>query len=320
MKLFGTFLLEQRLITEDQLLAALVAQVEAVPSVAKIVFDRGLLSKSDQLKVMSHQALNRCEFVAACRALGMWGESLEAAIIEAVARSREPIGATLVRNQVISQQQLDDQLSAFLESHSHQLESVARAQVVSTPPVAEVAIVAADVAKVEAIPSEPQEAPMEDLDAVSSAPSFQFEPKFGKSAPAAMLLNEFFSVFNAERFESLQSKLKNSVVGKPTSAQISDVIEEVAIIGASVRFLRLPLMSRVCDEVELFIGEMGVVEMWSNEVVNLVSEAISVMWSIRLELSSDRDEEQMWQDAEFREIFTRCVSGMSSYLNLKKAS
>jgi hypothetical protein len=320
MKLFGTFLLENGLITEGQLLDALVSQVEAVPSVAKIVLDRGLMSKQDQLKVMSHQALNRCEFVAACRALGLWGETIEASVIDSVARAREPIGATLVRQQIITQQQLDNQLSSFLERHSHQFEAVVKAEVVSAHMDVSAPAVLEPVHQAEHIQMATVDDGHDDVPVQTAESTFRFEPNFGHSAPSPHLLKEFLSVFTVERFESLQQSLKISVVPKPTSGSISHVIEEIAMIGASVRFLRLPLMSRICDEVESFIGEVGVVESWSSAVVDLISDAIGIMWSIRRELSADRSEEQMWQDSEFKEVYLRSIAQIISHLEMKKVA
>jgi hypothetical protein len=96
MMLFGQYLVKIGLITEDKLLAALIAQSQATPSFAYAVHKSKALPAKDQLAAMAWQAKTGCDYRRACQELGLWSHAAERAVSEVMVLERRPLGQVLV--------------------------------------------------------------------------------------------------------------------------------------------------------------------------------------------------------------------------------
>lgn len=118
MKLFGSYLVEIGLVDQATLLAALVRQLEVVPSVAEIVHEGKLLSVRDQLKIFEHQWQTGAEYRRAALELGLWSGHLDFEIKRALVEKRQPLGQVLVEAGKLSLEDLTSSLDEYVARHS----------------------------------------------------------------------------------------------------------------------------------------------------------------------------------------------------------
>lgn len=111
--LFGEFLIEKKLITEQQLLEALVAQVRETPTLLEMVLELKLIESSELLKIVTTQFSRKIEFQAACREHGQWSNDLAVRLEQETLKRRRPIGEFLLGKKFIS---IDD-LNRILDEY-----------------------------------------------------------------------------------------------------------------------------------------------------------------------------------------------------------
>lgn len=97
MKLFGQYLIEKGAITEENLVRALVAQLENTPPVPEIVLKENLLSIPQMSKVFQTQAKQRLGFIEAAKELGYWSEKIQNDVERALILNRRPLGEILTQ-------------------------------------------------------------------------------------------------------------------------------------------------------------------------------------------------------------------------------
>lgn len=101
MRLFGEYLVEKKIVSENQLLDALIAQIDTQASIAKISRELGLLQPHEFLAILKKQSIERISFIEAGLELKMWTREKSEHVFSAMAVDRTPLGEILVRNQVI---------------------------------------------------------------------------------------------------------------------------------------------------------------------------------------------------------------------------
>lgn len=116
MKLFGEFLVESNAISEEQLLEALVAQLKLTPSVCQIVFENQLMSTTEILQILSHQARNKLGFIESAKELGLWNQNVAEKIEAQVALSRPPLGQIFAKHRILPIADLSRHLDEFLDT------------------------------------------------------------------------------------------------------------------------------------------------------------------------------------------------------------
>lgn len=113
MKLFGEYLVEKKLIQAEQLLDALITQIEEQPSVPKLARELGLLDSSQLLQILRHQTLKQCSFLEAASSLSLWNATKMTTLTNEIAGRRTPLGEILVREKILDIKSLTRALDDF---------------------------------------------------------------------------------------------------------------------------------------------------------------------------------------------------------------
>lgn len=116
MKLFGEFLVEKGLLSEQQLLESVIEQLSVLPSVPEVLHKHGLLSHADLLKALKYQTKHKVDFVRACRILNVWTAQLESTVQQIVDEQREPIGQIFIKKGLLDSDQLTQALQDFFHN------------------------------------------------------------------------------------------------------------------------------------------------------------------------------------------------------------
>lgn len=114
MKPFGRFLVELALISDEQLLQALVRQQESLPGVAAIVQETELLPVDAQLKIFKRQWDTGGEYRRAALELGYWSDRIQHEVKRRLVEARRPLGQVLVEAEVLTIAQLTNALDEYI--------------------------------------------------------------------------------------------------------------------------------------------------------------------------------------------------------------
>jgi hypothetical protein len=121
-KLFSEFLIEQRIVSAEQMLTVVLEEVRQQTSVADFVHERHLLPPSDILKVLHHQRRSGLDFISSAKALNLWNPDISATVTRDMrARERSMVQILLDLN-IVSLESLNLLLDRYTEEVSSQNE------------------------------------------------------------------------------------------------------------------------------------------------------------------------------------------------------
>jgi hypothetical protein len=272
MKLFGNFLVERNEISSSDLVEALIRQLRDLPTVAEIIHKKKLISDQDQLKVLTYQSQYRCEYIAACRHFGLWGDQIETAVMREIKSCRKPIGQILVEQSKINAEKLTGLLDEFIAEVPRE-ERVRRQNVAETQ------------TKLESSTTQP---PQTDSDLQGFAPSFS------RVAISDPVLREFFEIFDSNFMKRVKGFIdelgKNDGMARP---RLVDLQGDIVTAAASSRFVRLPLLSKLFGAIEALVSNESI-ESSNRDIRKDLEFAFEVAWEIRKQVSQDETEETYW--------------------------
>lgn len=112
-KLFGEYLVQKSLITEEQLLDALIAQIEEQDSVVKIVRDLNLMNTNEVLQVLKAQVVSQRSFLDSAKDLGFWNQGKVEKIFNYMSAQRTPLGEILLKKKILDIGKLTSALDEY---------------------------------------------------------------------------------------------------------------------------------------------------------------------------------------------------------------
>ncbi len=116
-KLFGEYLIEKNIVTEEQVLEALIDQMRNLPSLCEIAYDHALMKKADILKSVAVQMKLGLDFKRACQSEKLWNETIEAEVNKVLRTKKRPLGEILLQKNIISAEELTRALDEFLSQN-----------------------------------------------------------------------------------------------------------------------------------------------------------------------------------------------------------
>jgi hypothetical protein len=133
-KYFGEFLVEKGVITQDNLVDALVEQIAATPPLCQLIHQKKILGTSKIFEAFRYQQDKQVEFMSACVALGFWNKDVQDKVSSALDEIRKPLGHILVSKGLLDLKKLTTMLDEFLSQLSIK-ETTTKNEVVSSQPV-----------------------------------------------------------------------------------------------------------------------------------------------------------------------------------------
>lgn len=122
-KTFSEFLVEQGLITADDLVSILIDQAKQLPTPAELAREHKLLDAKQMLSVFAYQMQTSVEFVKACRDLGLWNENFAHVFSAENSRLRVPVVQLLQKSGKLQTEALVSALDSYLSENSRPNES-----------------------------------------------------------------------------------------------------------------------------------------------------------------------------------------------------
>lgn len=117
-KYFGEFLVEKGIISEDNLVDALVEQIANTPPLCQMILQNKILSSHKVFEAFRFQQDNQVEFMQACKSIGAWTQEVQDRVFTSLDDIRKPLGHILVSKGLIDLKKLTNMLDEFLSQAS----------------------------------------------------------------------------------------------------------------------------------------------------------------------------------------------------------
>ena len=95
--LFIEYLIEEKLLSQEQLLEAIIEQLQSIPSVPELLFELNILSKADLLRILIHQKYESTEFLTSAKTLGLWSPQISQQVSKKLNSIHKPISEVLIQ-------------------------------------------------------------------------------------------------------------------------------------------------------------------------------------------------------------------------------
>lgn len=113
-KYFGEFLVSRDIISQSQLIEALIEQIESTPPICKIAYQEKLLSDEQLLKVFNTQQEHNVDFIHALSKSDLDVTSFKEKLPSLINKYRKPLGQILVAKNYIDLKVMTNMLDEFL--------------------------------------------------------------------------------------------------------------------------------------------------------------------------------------------------------------
>lgn len=114
--MFGEFLIEEKLLNQEQLLEAIIEQLQSIPSVPEVMFESNIIPKSDLLRILLHQKYEGSEFLVSAKTLGFWSPSISQQVLKKLENIQKPLGEVLIQKGFIDLESLSKTFVKYLET------------------------------------------------------------------------------------------------------------------------------------------------------------------------------------------------------------
>jgi hypothetical protein len=256
MKLFGEYLIEKGVVTEQALLSALVEQIKQTPSVCEIVFHDALVPPAELLKALTIQSKKQISFVDACKELGLWNEQIMESVKTKTSALRTPVGQILVKQGAASFDALTHALDDFL----------------------------GDIEKPETQAAKVEKTPTEEA---QSAPAQTTTPTIDLG-----IVNDYCEIFSTDKKKELESLAS----GELNLESLQKINEYFHVIAGAARFIGAQTSEKCLSETEDVLAsaiKLGIEKLNPDARKNLteaIQETTTSVWGLRQVLSESGSE------------------------------
>jgi hypothetical protein len=113
-KYFGEFLVEKGVISQENLVDALVDQIASTPPLCQVIVQKRILTTAKVFEAFRFQQDHQVEFMQACKSIGAWTQEVQDKTFSAIDDIRRPLGHILVSKGLIDLKKLTNMLDEFL--------------------------------------------------------------------------------------------------------------------------------------------------------------------------------------------------------------
>lgn len=114
MKYFGEYLISKNIITDEQLVIALIEQMKLSAPIPVIANNLHIFTNQEFLQIFKYQTEKGSEFIQACKDLNLWTADKQNKIYQQLSKNRPPIGQVIVNLGFAKLEVLTKSLDEFL--------------------------------------------------------------------------------------------------------------------------------------------------------------------------------------------------------------
>jgi hypothetical protein len=274
-KYFGEFLVEKGVITEENLVDALIEQLANTPPLCQVIHQKKILSSAKIFEAFRFQQDNQVEFMQACKAIGAWTQEVQDKAFNSLDDIRKPLGHILVSKGLIDLKKLTNMLDEFLS----QLSMAPAAAPVPTPSPIPVPVV---------------------------APAMESEELMESYQPGILMeLDETFDEKKRKMVRVALSLVKDNAGSDNAICKklMGDVFKIVHGLNGLLGLLALDKLSELLTEMEQYLSAIQpkLLERSKEQLVrdtDVLTKGIDLAWGLRMSIMNNATERTFFEDEQ----------------------
>jgi hypothetical protein len=112
---FTEYLIEQNLLSTDQVVEAMLIQLKTQPSNSELVYDLGIFSNNNFLKILLNQQMANSDFITSAKNLGLWSQEIEEKLVKKIKNLEPKLGDILIQKGYIEFEKISSAFNSFIE-------------------------------------------------------------------------------------------------------------------------------------------------------------------------------------------------------------
>ena len=262
---YGDFLVDKGLLSKENLLVCLCNQQENLPCLLRVVLDSKALAPDKIIEVIRWQIEEKKDMLSVLRERMVMEESQIQFLLERQSSYRSPLGQTAIKLGFLTQVQVEESFSAYLEALKH---------------------------------VEPNAPKMEQVEqSVEEIPRFEF------SLIEDSMVTEYCDLFDEVKKQELEANVM-SWVKSPDKETLRVFYRELHTIKGTSRFLKAFATEFIIHNVENLVSEITrsldqLDESRLSACEDVTLKGLDLAWELRMAIRESAIEEDLWSDSNF---------------------
>jgi hypothetical protein len=319
---FGEFLLMKNIISEEQLLDALIFQVENLPSFLRVLKEEKLLSSSEIVRIIQKQLLKKTDIVSILREENIVDEPTIKKLYQRQVEGRKMLGRALVELKMIEQSVIEKMLFEFLQIKDNLQKNIQQESAEKTKESVKETVDEKVTEKKSNL--EISDAALESMKELGLSieeflsPSKKIETTFVENE-SSLLVDKFLNIFNEKmknKFIKVFSFISQSIKDESNiSNYFNTLYRDLHVMKEAALQAELTLSGSLIGEWEAIVEKKMTLDNdhlsgWTSDSLPLMDEAINYLWEIRELISFEKNEDSIKNTTELYEKYLALQSSM----------
>jgi hypothetical protein len=289
-KYFGEFLVEKGVISQENLVDALIEQIATTPPLCQVIYQKKILPTTKVFEIFRYQQDQQVEFIQACKSLGVWTKEVQDRAFETIDELRKPLGHILVSKGLIDLKKLTHMLDEFLSQ-------LASAPVSAPIPVQETA---------------------PEVKAATPAPSVLLDDLPVNIQPGILMeLEETFDEKKRKMIRVALSLVKDNAGSDMAICKklMQDVFKIVHGLNGLLAMLALDKVSEILSAMEAYLSSVqGKIQERSKDQMirdtEILTKAIDLVWNLRISIMTNATERAFFEENANSQQFSNVMTSL----------
>ena len=289
-KYFGEFLVEKGVISQENLVDALIEQIATTPPLCQVIYQKKILPTTKVFEIFRYQQDQQVEFIQACKSLGVWTKEVQDRAFETIDELRKPLGHILVSKGLIDLKKLTHMLDEFLS------------QLASAPVSAPV----------------PMQNTTPEVKASIPAPSISLDDLPENIQPGILMeLEETFDEKKRKMIRVALSLVKDNAGSDMAICKklMQDVFKIVHGLNGLLAMLALDKVSEILTAMEAYLSSVQgkIQDRPKDQMISdteILTKAIDLVWNLRVSIMTHATERAFFQEKANSQQFSNVMTSL----------
>jgi len=289
-KYFGEFLVEKGVISQENLVDALIEQIATTPPLCQVIYQKKILPTTKVFEIFRYQQDQQVEFIQACKSLGVWTKEVQDRAFETIDELRKPLGHILVSKGLIDLKKLTHMIDDFLS------------QLASAPVSAPV----------------PMQNTAPEVKASIPAPSISLDDLAENIQPGILMeLEETFDEKKRKMIRVALSLVKDNAGSDMAICKklMQDVFKIVHGLNGLLAMLALDKVSEILTAMEAYLSSVQgkIQDRTKDQMISdteILTKAIDLVWNLRVSIMTHATERAFFQENANSQQFSNVMTSL----------
>jgi SOS response regulatory protein OraA/RecX len=309
---FGEFLINKKIINEEQLLDALTYQVEKLPSFLRVLRDFKIFSSSEIIKIIQTQIENNSDLLSVLKKENILDDKKLADIYKTQLAGKKMLGEALVELRFVEQRTIENMLNEFLRNKENRQEALLSNEPANL--VQNVQEIEISDAALESL----RELGLSDEEFIKEKPGIVIK----NEKESSIFIDEFLSIFNSkmkEKLLKLTALLKNSAnENGEISNYLNSLYKDVLTLKGASNLASLNVITSTLEELGQGVEKVLSLQsdqqsIWVRDAIPVIEKVIDFLWQVREVTLTENGDECIINMPELHGDYVKLISALKNY-------